>query len=145
MREVALLFVLVGSLSACTSRGSSSILSEAGCHEESRQEIAMTADMCVGALAQASAAAAPPPAAPPPSAPPAGSASAGEAPPPPPSEPPPPEPPPPPSQPDTASLDPTKCEIDCNRACGNVPDSVCKRLDDKIVECAVVRLGDPCK
>lgn len=143
MRQVAALFLLVGSLSACTSRGSSSILSEAGCHEESRQEIGMTADMCVGALAQASAAAAPAPAPTPSSPPPeaTGSASAGEAPPPPPPEPPPPAP----AQPDTASLDPTKCEIDCNRACGNVPDSVCKRLDDKLVECAVVRLGDPCK
>jgi hypothetical protein len=140
MQEVATLVVLVGSLAACTSRGSSSILSEAGCHEESRQEIGMTADMCVGALAQASASAAPPPA-PPAAPPPTGSASAGEAPPPPPPEP----PPPPPAQPDTASLDPSKCEIDCNRACGNVPDSVCKRLDDKLVECAVVRLGDPCK
>ncbi|NUO50754.1 MAG: hypothetical protein HOV80_18030 [Polyangiaceae bacterium] len=138
MRQVAAHFLLVGSLSACSSRGSSSILSEAGCHEESRQEIGMTADMCVGALAQASAAAAPPPPPPPPAA--TGSASAGEAPPPPP-----PEPPPPAPQPDAASLDPTKCEIDCNRACGNVPDSVCKRLDDKLVECAVVRLGDPCK
>lgn len=145
MRQAALLLI-VAVAPACTNKNAGSILSDTGCHEESRQEMAMTRDMCVGAVAPPSSASAPPPAAtPPPPAPaPTGSASAGAAEAPPPE--PPPAPPPEPAAPvDAAALDPTKCEIDCNRACGGVPDSVCKRLDDRLIECAVVRLGDPCK
>ncbi len=138
-------------LVGCTGSSGAPLGGDLGCHEESRQEIAMTKDMCAGAVAPPSEASAAPasPAEPPPAAapppPPSGSASAsaGEAAPAPP--PPPPEPPPPPPPQDAAALDPTRCELDCNRACGGVPDSVCRRLDDKTVECAVVRLGDPCK
>jgi len=130
---------------------------ESRCDREARtktQTLAMTKEMCVGAPIPDASAAAPaadsppeppvPPPAPPPDA--SGSASPEAGPPEAPAAPeapPAPEPPPPPAAAapappsDSKLLDPAQCDIDCTKACGGVPDAICKRVGDKEVECTL--------
>mgnify|MGYP000889984944 CR=1 FL=1 len=129
---------------------------ESRCDREARtktQTLAMTKEMCVGAPipdASAAPAATESPAEPPapsaepaPETPPDGSATpsaspeAGPPEPPPPPPPPPPAPPPPPPPADSKLLDPAQCDVDCTKACGGVPDAICKRVGDKEVECTL--------
>lgn len=98
---------------------------------DATQTLAMTPAMCAGAAGTSSPSASSASAEVPP-APPAASASASAA--APVSDGPPAAP-----APSSPLLDPATCDLDCARACGGVPDSVCKRLSEKEIECRINR------
>lgn len=115
--------VATAALVACSSRVAGP---ESRCEGDAAQTIDLTAAMCAGAgpTSAPSASSNPAPPAPSADAPPV-EAPAGTTPPAPAAS--------------APQLDPATCDIDCAKACGGVPDAVCKRVSEAEVECRIAR------